>query len=61
MKTKKKLMVNNSDSEILDLRRKILSGLEISLQRLIKDKRNKNLQLTVSENGKVVHINATDL
>lgn len=54
-------MVNNSDLEILDLRRKILSGLEISLQRLIKDKRNKNLQLTVSENGKVVHINATDL
>lgn len=54
-------MINHSDLEILDLRRKILSGLEISLQRLISEKRNNNLQLTVSEKNKVLHINATDL
>lgn len=49
------------DLDILDMRNKILTGLNISLQRLIKDKRSKNMDLTFSEKGKVIHVKAADL
>jgi hypothetical protein len=38
------------------LREKILKGLELTYERLIKYKIERNLDLVISENGKVIHI-----
>ena len=43
------------------IREKILKGLEISHERLIKSKKDRNLDLVISDNGKVVRIPAKDL
>ena len=43
-------------TENLEIREKILKGLELTYQRLIKNKIDRNLDLVVSENGKVVHV-----
>ena len=37
--------------------KKIIKGLKITYQRLIKSKIEKNLELVISENGKVTLIN----
>ena len=39
----------------INIRDKILKGLELSYQRLIKNKIDRNLDLVISENGKVIH------
>jgi hypothetical protein len=39
-----------------NLREKILKGLELSYRKLIKNKIERNLDLVISKNGKVVHI-----
>ena len=39
----------------LKIREKILKGLELTYQRLIKYKIERNLDLVISENGKVTH------
>jgi hypothetical protein len=38
------------------IREKILKGLELTYKRLIKHKIDRNLDLVISNNGKVVHI-----
>ncbi|MCF8219605.1 MAG: hypothetical protein K9J21_11580 [Bacteroidales bacterium] len=38
-------------------REKLIKGLELYYQRLIKHKIERNTDLVVSENGKVVHVN----
>ena len=43
------------------IREKILKGLEISHKILIKSKKERNLDLVISDNGKVVRIPAKDL
>ena len=40
----------------LQIRDKIIKGLEKSYSKLIKYKIDRNLDLVVSENGKVIHI-----
>lgn len=50
-----------TDLEITDLRNKIINGLDISIQRLIKDKRMRSQDLVVSKNGKVIHIKASEM
>jgi len=44
----------------LKIRDKILKGLELSYQRLIKNKIDRNLDLVISDKGKVIHINPKD-
>lgn len=38
------------------IRERIINGLKLTYERLIKDKIERNLQLIVSENGKVQHV-----
>lgn len=38
------------------LKEKILKGLELSYKKLIKNKIDRNLDLVISEDGKVVHV-----
>jgi hypothetical protein len=43
------------------IRAKIIKGLEIAHKKLIRAKKDRNLDLVVSDNGKVVHILPKDL
>ena len=43
------------------VRKKILKGLELTYQRLIKYKIERNLDLVISKNGKVIHIDPKQL
>jgi hypothetical protein len=43
------------------IREKILKGLELSHKKLIQSKKERNLDLIVSVNGKVVRLHAKDL
>ncbi|MBT7094514.1 MAG: hypothetical protein HN936_14800 [Bacteroidetes bacterium] len=43
------------------IREKILKGLEISHKKLIKSKKERNFDLVISDNGKVIRIPAKDL
>ena len=40
----------------LTIREKLIKGLELYYKRLIKHKIDRNINLVVSENGKVVHV-----
>ena len=40
----------------LTIREKLIKGLELYYQRLIQNKTDRNINLVVSENGKVVHV-----
>jgi hypothetical protein len=44
-----------------NIRDKIIKGLELTHRRLIQSKKERNLELVISENGKVIHIQAKDL
>jgi len=39
-----------------NLREKILKGLELSYQKLINTKIERNLDMVISKNGKVMHV-----
>ena len=43
------------------IREKILKGLELTHKKLIQSKKERNQDLVISINGKVVHIKAEDL
>jgi hypothetical protein len=43
------------------IRAKIIKGLEITHKKLIQSKKDRNLDLVVSDNGKIVHVNPKDL
>ena len=51
-------MMNKMSSDIKD---KILKGLDLTFQRLIKVKKDRNLDLVISRDGKVVRINPSEL
>ena len=44
-----------------DIREKILKGLELTYRKLIKSKKDRNLDLIISQNGKIVKIRAKDI
>jgi len=44
-----------------NIRKKILIGLELSYKKLVKDKKDKNLNLIISKNGKIIEINPNDI
>jgi hypothetical protein len=43
------------------IRAKIIRGLEIVHKKLIQTKKDRNLDLVISDNGKIVHIHPGDL
>ena len=44
------------------VRNKIIEGLELTCKKLIKSKRERNLDLVISDSkGKVIHLRAKDL
>lgn len=43
------------------IREKIIKGMELTHQRLIEEKKAKNTDLIISENGKIIRISAKDL
>jgi hypothetical protein len=43
------------------VRDKIIKGLELTHKRLIQSKKDRNLDLVVSENGRIIRIHARDL
>jgi hypothetical protein len=43
------------------VRDKIIKGLELTHKRLIQSKKDRNLDLVISENGKIIRIHARDL
>ena len=45
----------------IKIREKLIKGLELYYQRLIKNKIDRNINLVVSENGKVVHVDPKKL
>jgi hypothetical protein len=44
-----------------NIRKKILIGLELSYKKLVKSKKDKNLNLIISKNGKIIEINPNDI
>ena len=51
-------MITKENNEI---REKILKGLELTHKKLIQTKKDRNLDLVISKNGKVVWVNPKDL
>jgi hypothetical protein len=43
------------------VRDKIIKGLELTHKRLIQSKKDRNLDLVISENGKIIRVHARDL
>jgi hypothetical protein len=43
------------------IREKIIRGLNLSSIRLLKNKRDRNLRIVISENGKIVEIDPKDI
>jgi hypothetical protein len=43
------------------VRDKIIKGLELTHKKLIQSKKDRNLDLIVSENGRIIRIHAKDL
>jgi len=43
------------------IREKILKGLELTHKRLIQSKKERNLDLIISDNGKITRLNPKDL
>ena len=43
------------------IRDKIIKGLELTYQKLIKSKKEQNLDLVISDKGKVITLHAKDL
>jgi len=43
------------------IRDKIIRGLELTHKKLIQSKKERNLDLVVSDNGKIVRVHAKDL
>lgn len=50
-----------SEQETKELRENILNGLNLSLHRLIQEKKKSDSELALSNRGKVVKVKATDL
>jgi hypothetical protein len=43
------------------IREKIIRGLNLSSIRLLKNKRDRNLRIVISENGKIIEIDPKDI
>jgi hypothetical protein len=50
-----------SEIEAKELRENILNGLNISLHRLIQEKKKNNLELAISNKGRVIKVRASEL
>lgn len=53
--------MKKSNIDIEKLREQIFTGLELSFQKLLKQKKEQNGVFVFSENGKIIKIKASDL
>ena len=44
-----------------EIKEKVLEGLNLTYKRLVQSKKERNLELVVSQNGKIVRINPQEL
>ena len=44
-----------------NIREKIIKGLELTHKKLIQSKKDRNLDLVISDNGKIIRIHPKDL
>ena len=44
-----------------DIREKILKGLDLTYLKLIKSKKERNLDLIISDKGKIIRLHAKDI
>jgi hypothetical protein len=49
------------NKKVIELREKILKGIELSFEKLIQTKQKSNGELVYSKDGRIVFIKATDL
>ena len=42
------------------IREKILKGLDLTYRKLIQSKKDRNLDLVISDKGKIIHLRAKD-
>jgi hypothetical protein len=47
--------------EILDIRTKILQGIDLAYQRLLSEKQKEDGELVISRDGKVIKVKAREL
>ena len=47
--------------EVIDMRTKILKGIELSYQRLLISKQKEDGELAISRDGKIVRVKASEL
>jgi hypothetical protein len=52
------LSMTKKDNTVRD---KIIKGLELTHKRLIQSKKDRNLDLVISDNGRIIRIHARDL
>jgi hypothetical protein len=50
-------MINNTNT----IKEKILKGMELAHRRLVQSKRDRNQDLVISDNGKVIRLHGKDL
>lgn len=50
-----------NNEKIIELREKILKGIELSFERLVKSKQNKNGDFVFSKEGKIFFIKASEI
>ena len=53
--------MNEDKLDIADLRNKILKGLDLTMERLIRQKQKEDGEFAFSENGQIVIVKANDL
>ena len=50
-----------NDTEIKELKEKIIKGLTLTYERLVEQKKKEDGELVFSENGKIITVKARDL
>ena len=50
-----------SEIESRELRENIINGLNVSYQKLVKEKKEKNSEIVFTDKGKLVKVKATEL
>ena len=50
-----------NDEKIIELREKILKGIQLAFEKLVLEKQRNNDELVFSKDGKIIYVKARDL
>ena len=53
--------MSSKAAEYIEIRNKIMKGIELGVRNLIKERKKTNGELVVFQSGKIVHLKAKDL